>query len=411
MKILSRGNLWAWSLLAGWLLVAQPCWGQFGLPPLASFERAREQLIQEILIPGGVSDERVLAAIRQTPRHEFVPLSARNEAYLDRALPIGSKQTISSPYIVSVMTQELATSLEHKVLEIGTGSGYQAAVLSPLVSEVYSIEIVPELGERARAVLDRLGYKNVFTKIGDGYQGWSEHAPFDRIIVTCSPEEVPQPLVDQLVEGGLMIIPVGERYQQNLYLMRKVEGRLRQESSRPTLFVPMTGTAEEQRQVLADSSQPALSNGDFEEPPPESGHLPGWYYQRGLEWRAHETGAGHYVSFVNDTPGSPTNLLQGFGLDGRKVRRVRLSASVRLDQVVPGLDRNEVPAVAIRYYDDQRGLLGTHWLGPFQGTADWKTETQIFRVPAGAREAIMAIGLFGATGRIDLDDIELEAVK
>lgn len=178
--------------------------GQAGLPPFVNFNAAREQLISEVLIPGGVTDERVIpAAIRNTARYESVPVrSSQRQAYFDRVLPIGSSQTISSPFIVAIMTQELQTQPEHKVLEIGTGSGFQAAVLSPLVKEVYSIEIVPELGEQARKVLDALEYKNVFTKVGDGFLGWAEHAPFDRIIVTCSPENVPQPLVDQLVDGG-----------------------------------------------------------------------------------------------------------------------------------------------------------------------------------------------------------------
>ncbi|MFO0925247.1 MAG: protein-L-isoaspartate(D-aspartate) O-methyltransferase, partial [Pirellulales bacterium] len=184
------------------------------------YQAAREKLVREVLIPGGVRDERVLNSIRSTPRHEFVPASQQDRAYFDLALPIGDKQTISSPYIVSVMTEALEPKPTDKVLEIGTGSGFQAAVLSPLVKDVYTIEIVKPLGERATKVLERLGYKNVHTRIGDGFLGWPEAAPFDKIIVTCSPEKVPQPLVDQLAEGGLMIVPVGERYQQTLYSMR-----------------------------------------------------------------------------------------------------------------------------------------------------------------------------------------------
>ena len=251
--------------IAAGIMLANPSFGQVGLPPFSGYEAAREQLINEVLIPGGVTDVQVLSAIRSTPRHEFVAANQRAEAYFDRALPIGSSQTISSPYIVAIMTQELKTKPEHKVLEIGTGSGYQAAVLSPLVKEVYSIEIVPELGNQAKRVLNSLNYKNVFTKVGDGYLGWPEHAPFDRIIVTCSPEDVPQPLIDQLAPDGLIVVPVGERYQQMLYLMRKVDGKLEKEALRPTLFVPMTGEAEDNRKVQADPSNPQLVNGDFEE--------------------------------------------------------------------------------------------------------------------------------------------------
>ncbi|MCA9134188.1 MAG: protein-L-isoaspartate(D-aspartate) O-methyltransferase [Planctomycetales bacterium] len=387
--------------------------GQAGLPPFFNYQQAREQLIREVLIPGGVSDQRVIEAMRNTPRHEFVPLSVRNEAYYDRSLPIGASQTISSPYIVAIMTQELDVQPEHKVLEIGTGSGFQAAVLSPLVKEVYSIEIVPELGRQARRVLDALGYKNVFTKIGDGFLGWEEHAPFDRIIVTCSPEDVPQPLVDQLAEGGLMIIPVGERYQQTLYLMRKSDGKLERESLRPTLFVPMTGAAEEKRQVHVDPAKPRLVNGSFEEQPPANGYMPGWYYQRGLSWEAGEENADgkHFVTFRNEARGRPTILLQGVALDGRQVKRVRLSAAVKLVDVQPGIDRDELPAVTLRFFDEQRGLLGTQWLGTYRGTKNWKAESRVFRVPAEAREAIVSIGLFGATGEASFDNIQLEAVN
>ncbi len=386
---------------------------QAGLPPFANYERACERLIQEVLIPGGVTDARVIEAIRRTPRHEFVPPNLRSEAYYDRALPIGASQTISSPYIVSIMTQQLETQPEHKVLEIGTGSGFQAAVLSPLVQEVYSIEIVPELGHKAKQVLDSLGYENVFTKVGDGFLGWPEHAPFDRIIVTCSPEDVPQPLIDQLAEGGLMVVPVGERYQQTLYLMRKKEGKLEREALRPTLFVPMTGTAEEKRLVQADPANPRLVNGDFEETPPDNGYMPGWYYQRGLSWETSgDSPSGqHYVQFENENQGRPTNLLQGLALDGRRVKRVRLSASVRLTDVKPGLDGSELPAVTIRFFDDQRGLLGTQWVGFFRGTKNWKSESRVIRVPVGAREAIVSIGLFGATGKAAFDDVQLQAVR
>ncbi len=391
--------------------VAQVGVAQVGLP-FQNYEQIREQLIQEVLIPGGVTDERVLEAIRRTPRHEFVPPQLRSQAYYDRALPIGASQTISSPYIVAIMTQELDTRPEHKVLEIGTGSGYQAAVLSPLVKEVYTIEIVPELGEKAARVLRRLGYTNVHTKIGDGYLGWPEHAPFDRIIVTCSPEDVPQPLVDQLAEGGLMIIPVGERYQQMLYLMRKTDGKLEREALRPTLFVPMTGEAEQRRRVQADPAHPVLHNGDFEEQPDARGYMPGWYYQRGLTWESDDSpSGGHYVRFSNDVPGRPSNLSQGLALDGRIVRRIRLSGLVRLQDVRPGLARDELPGITIRYFDEDRDLLGTHILGGFYGSHPWQEVSRVFRVPAAAREAIVAIGLFGATGVAEFDRISLEAVE
>lgn len=382
---------------------------QFGGSPFANYAEMRERLVTDVLVPGGVHDERVLAAIRNTARHEFVPLNLRNQAYYDRALPIGASQTISSPFIVAMMTQELDTEPEHKVLEIGTGSGFQAAVLSPLVKEVYSIEIVPELGKQARRVLDALGYKNVFTKIGDGFKGWSEHAPFDRIIVTCSPEDVPKPLVDQLVEGGLIVVPVGERFQQTLYLMRKRNGKLEKEALRPTLFVPMTGTAEDKRQVLTDPEKPEFLNGDFEEELPENGFVPGWYYQRQLVVESTDAPSGKsYITFESDVSGRPANLLQGVALDGRSISRIRLSALVKLENVQVGLARDELPGISIRFFDEQRSMLGTYFIGPFRGTRDWKQEARVFPVPKGSRFAIVAVGLLGATGKASFDNVKVE---
>ena len=187
----------------------------------------------------GVVEERVLAAMRKVPREEFVPAEFRAESYTDRPLPIGYDQTISQPFIVAFMTEQLRPQLTHRVLEIGTGSGYQAAILAELVAEVYSIEIIEPLKKNAEATLQRLGYKNVHVKAGDGYKGWPEHAPFDAIIVTCAPDHVPQPLIDQLKEGGRMVIPVGPRLAQELYVLQKSNGQLRQSVLIDVRFVPM----------------------------------------------------------------------------------------------------------------------------------------------------------------------------
>ena len=211
------------------------------------------------------------------------------------ALPIGNGQTISPPFVVASMTEAIDPQPNDRVLEIGTGSGYQAAVLSPLVKDVYTIEIVDDLSKRATRVLKRLHYDNVHTRSGDGYKGWPEAAPFDKIIVTCSPEKVPQPLVDQLREGGLMVVPVGERYQQTLYLMRKTKGELKSEALRATLFVPMTGTAEEQRKVKPDPAKPQIINGSFEETTKTADgddEATGWHYQRQLKSEVRWQGAG-----------------------------------------------------------------------------------------------------------------------
>lgn len=207
-----------------------------------SFAAARKAMIEKQLVPGdrGITNARVLEAMQTVPRHEFVPPEVREESYADHPLPIGYGQTISQPYIVAFMTEQLDPQPGDRVLEIGTGSGYQAAVLSHLVKEVYSIEIVEPLADRAKADLQRLGFSNVHVRAGDGYRGWPEAAPFDAIIVTCAPHSVPPPLVDQLKDGGRMIIPVGERDHQQLYILRKREGKVEQQAVLPVRFVPMT---------------------------------------------------------------------------------------------------------------------------------------------------------------------------
>ena len=201
-------------------------------------------MVKEQMLDRGVTDERVLAAMRKVPREEFVPEEYRAESYGDFPLPIGHDQTISQPYIVAFMTEQLRPQPSDRVLEIGTGSGYQAAILAELVKDVYSIEIIEPLAKTAEATLTRLGYKNVHVKAGDGYKGWPEHAPFDSVIVTCAPDHIPQPLVDQLKEGGRIIIPVGERGMQELYLLEKKAGKMERRSVTPVRFVPMTGEAE-----------------------------------------------------------------------------------------------------------------------------------------------------------------------
>jgi len=204
---------------------------------------ARERMVrQQLAAPGrDIANARVLAVMGKVPRHEFVPERLRAQAYGDHPLPIGYDQTISQPFIVAFMTEKLEPKPADRVLEIGTGSGYQAAVLAGLVSNVFTIEIVEPLARRAEADLKRLGYTNVMVRAGDGYKGWPDAAPFDAIIVTCAPERVPQPLVDQLKEGGRMIIPVGPAGNQELYLLQKKEGRVEKRAVLPVRFVPMTG--------------------------------------------------------------------------------------------------------------------------------------------------------------------------
>ncbi|MEM1304295.1 MAG: protein-L-isoaspartate O-methyltransferase, partial [Planctomycetota bacterium] len=299
-----------------------------------------------------------------------------------------------------------------RVLEIGTGSGYQAAVLSPLVSEVYSIEIVGSLGRRAARTLKRLRYKNVFTKVGDGYLGWPEHAPFDKIIVTCSPESPPKPLVEQLREGGLMIIPVGERYQQNLVLMRKVDGQLQQQRLQATLFVPMTGAAEERRRVQPDAANPQVRNGGFERVFKDgNAELPeGWHYLRRARVVADETTApagSRYLQFENDEPGLGCLALQGFAIDGREVSSLRVNFSARGKGIRYGQTVRQWPYVVVTFYDDRRGTVGEQVIGPFLGDFDWTAYDKTLSVPLKTREAILRIGLLGAIGEIAFDDFRL----
>ena len=201
-------------------------------------------MVRDQLRGRDISDRKVLAAMLKVPRHEFVPADLARSAYDDSALPLESGQTISQPYIVAYMTQALALRGTERVLEIGTGSGYQAAVLAEIVPEVYTIEILPKLQERAAAILGRLGYKNISFRAGDGYMGWPEHAPFDRIIVTAAPEEVPQPLLDQLKDGGLLIAPIGH-LNQELVVFEKEKSKIKHRSTIPVRFVPMTGKAQE----------------------------------------------------------------------------------------------------------------------------------------------------------------------
>lgn len=370
----------------------------------------RAALVKETLIPAGIKDARVLSAIRDTPRHLFVPRHLREHAYFDMALPIGDQQTISSPFIVAYMTESLAPEPTDRVLEIGTGSGYQAAILSPLVKDVYTIEIVRPLGLAAQRVLKQLRLENVHTKIGDGFQGWPDAAPFDKIIVTCSPEDVPQPLIDQLREGGRMVIPVGERYQQTLYLYQKVEGKLQQQSLRPTLFVPMTGRAEDDRDVKPDPTNPQLKNGSFEEAADESGFVPGWYYQRQAVQESPEGSDQHFITFRNQTPGRDAHLLQGLAVDGRTVRRLRLAGRVKANNIRVRNRNQEGPRIVISFYDESRRDLGFRWLGPWLFDTDWRSVEDEIAIPGNTREILVRIGLFGATGEASFDDIELSPV-
>lgn len=204
-----------------------------------SYMDLRKKMVEEQIKDRGIKDKKILDAMLKVERHKFVPAGQKERAYGDYPLPIGEGQTISQPYIVALMTSVLDLDGSEKILEIGTGSGYQAAVLAELADQVYTIEVIKPLAERAKKLLNELGYDNITVKYGDGYGGWDEHSPFDRIIVTCSPTHIPEELKDQLAEDGKMIIPVGPRFAQNLVLLNKKNGKVKKQKMIPVRFVPM----------------------------------------------------------------------------------------------------------------------------------------------------------------------------
>jgi protein-L-isoaspartate(D-aspartate) O-methyltransferase len=204
------------------------------------YKRERREMVEQQILARGIEDNSVLKAMMKVPRHKFVPDTLVKEAYIDSPLPIGLNQTISQPFIVAYMTETADISKKDKVLEIGTGSGYQAAILGELAKEVYTIEIIPELAARSTQILQQLGYKNVFVKAGNGYLGIPEQAPFDAIVVTAAPDEIPQTLIDQLAVDGKMVIPVGSENQEML-VIRKTKKGVTEKRTMKVRFVPMTG--------------------------------------------------------------------------------------------------------------------------------------------------------------------------
>ena len=216
------------------------------LSPDKDFKAMRELMVKTQIEDRGIKDKKVLRAMIKVERHKFVPLELIDHAYKDRPLPIGGGQTISQPYIVALMTELLQLKGGEKVLEIGTGSGYQAAVLARLAKKIYTIEIIPELAAGAEKLLKNLGYENVEIKTGDGWLGWKEHAPFDAIIVTCAPGEMPLRLIEQLADDGRMVLPLGTGYQE-LKLIRKIKGAIKIENIASVRFVPMIKKKENEK--------------------------------------------------------------------------------------------------------------------------------------------------------------------
>ena len=208
---------------------------------MVNFKKARERMVETQIAARGVHDERVLDAMRKVPRHLFVDEALRDQAYSDHPLPIAEKQTISQPYIVALMTESLELAGTEKVLEIGTGSGYQSAILAELADRVFSVERYPDLGYRANAILRKLGYKNVIVRVGDGSLGWVDDAPFDGVIVTAGTPKIPQPLIDQLAMGGRLVVPVGDRFAQDLILVRRAPEGIKKTNLGGVRFVDLVG--------------------------------------------------------------------------------------------------------------------------------------------------------------------------
>lgn len=370
--------------------------------------QTRARMVEDYIESEGIDNEKVLRAMRTVPRHEFVSARLQNRAYNDEALPIGAQQTISPPFVVAYMTETLDPQPTDRVLEIGTGSGYQAAVLAEIVDEVYSIEIVSVLGKAAKKKLDELGYANVHTRVGDGYKGWPAKAPFDKIIVTCSPESVPQPLIDQLREGGRMIIPLGQRYQQVFHLFEKSNGKLVSRKLIPTLFVPMTGVSEKRRNVRPDPLRPRIVNGSFEYDENDDGRVDNWHYQRQTEIVAGESPTGrHCVLFSNAESGRISQMLQGTAVDGRKIASLRLTLWAHYEDLVAGELSSQQPCAMVHFYDATRREVGLGVAGPWRGSLGWHRIQKNIAVPQKAREMIVRVGLNGATGKLWIDDLSL----
>jgi protein-L-isoaspartate(D-aspartate) O-methyltransferase len=280
--------------------------------------------------------------------------------------------------------------------------------LSRLVKQVYTIEIVPDLAERAAATFARLKYKNIETRQGDGYQGWAEHAPFDKIIVTCSPEKIPRPLIDQLREGGKIVAPLGERYQQTLYVLTKHEGKLQVESREPTFFVPMTGQAERVRTARVAERFTAIINSGFEQVL-DSSVPAGWYYLRQAKL-GHDgpiAEKSQCITFTNRVPGRSSQVLQAIGVDGRLVNELKVELWVRAREVELREDDAHGSTLMFSFFDEDRVPLGQQTLGSWKGNFDWQRRAGVIRVPAQARVAILALGLLGATGELSCDEVSV----
>lgn len=434
---------------------------------------AQRMLETEVIPQLADADEAVLDAMQRVSRDRFVLSNHRSAAYRDTAVPIGNGQTTPSPSVVSYMLEKLNPQPGDKILEIGTGTGYQAAILSLLVEDVYTIEILEPLGKRAAQTLKKNGYKNVHTKIADGFQGWPEAAPFDKIIVTCSPESIPAPLLEQLKDGGTMIVPLGERYQQVFHRVRKKGSEIEKEALIPTLFGSMTGKAETLRTIQPDAKNPMVVGGDFEhnlednlESALENRHPAGWHDVKNVKIMADAVSpvGGQYLRFetvtefsanlhemeprrdLDDTtlPSSPlfeshdenrrhrsrrhsrnnnetkipaesktSQIVQGFAVDGKHVSKIRIELTVRGTEIYP-VDqtwRKSSGILFVQFYNDEAAMIQSLELANAAGSFEWEKFAMEIFVPKKAKSAIVTLGLFDSTGTLDIDGISIRKTK
>ena len=335
------------------------------------------------------------------PRHEFVPSHAAEPGLRGfRRCSIGYKQTITWPFVVAFMTEALDPQPTDRVLEIGTGTGYQAAVLSLLVDEVDSIEIIPALGKAAEKRLKRLGYKNVKTKIGDGYLGWPERAPFDKIILTCSPEKIPQPLVDQLKEGGGWSCRWAAAMSRRSPCSRKSRAGSSGRSLLPTLFVPMTGRSDKERTIKPDPLHPEIRNGGFEERE-ANGPLRRLVLPAAMKANDRDAAEGRVCvpSSTTKSRASGRRPCKAMGIDGSRIASLAVQSEMsRRQNVVDGAQPFEKAGLQVSFHNFRR-LMGDVDRHPLRRhSTDWRTANGAVPVPEEARETVIRVGLNGATG-------------
>ncbi len=388
----------SFSLFAFCLLLCGSAAGQ----SKTNFDEARRRMVEDEIVGGGVTNKRVIQAMLATPRHEFVSHDQQKNAYYDMSIPIGEGQTISGPFVVAYMTQELDPQPSDKVLEIGTGSGYQAAVLSPLVKDVYTIEILQSLGKRADATLKRLKYGNVHVKIGDGYQGLARASAVRQD--------------HRHLLAGESAGAAGRRTQRR---------RPHDCSGRRALRADALSVHQEKRQagvgiaapdaVRADDrpgragARSAAGSAASQNRQRELRRVGGaenepraWFYCREMKVSdaADAPDKQHYLVFTNDVPGRMSRALQGFAIDGSKVGQLEVSAMIRGHDIRPGQAVDELPEISLTFYDNNSGIIGRTFAGPFRGTFDWKRVTEKLKVPAKATKCIMHVGSVGGRRRI-----------